>query len=242
MTAPIVTSGIDQVTVEPLPERGWVVRFRSASAGLHHQLYVNGRLADFTDSPDQRRFFLEDPGRPLAIRICAVDAGYRSADLRDFLPDEEPDPSWVFRARVVRSIFNRPGDVAEILGDHATGEPALTPLASAEIWPAWQARWAFGEDRFGAGCFGHDGANAPGMIAGAFGAGPFGMDADLIELEAFLLEEGTHQIVMRTRGRDGQTSDSDPRYVSADLPGPRPAGLTPVAYDPQTHQLTLQIH
>jgi len=241
MTATLITTGIDQVVAEPGPGSGWTVRFRSANAGLHHQLYVNGRLADWTDTPEQRRFLLEDPIAPLAVRVASVPASLEATDLGEQLPPGDYSPSWIHRIRVVRSISNSVGDVVEILGDHATGELSEAPLASTEIWPTWLLRWGFGEDGFGEGGFGYDGTEAPGMGAGAFGAGSFGMDTDLIALDVCLQEEGTHKIVVRTRSRDGQVMDAPVQYVSSALPPVLATGLAVNAYNSQTKQLTLQI-
>lgn len=241
MTATLITTGIDQVLAEPLPPGGWSIRFRSLNTGLHHQLYANGRLVDWTDIPTQRSFLLEDQVAPVAVRVAAVPADYREADLAEELPAEDRTPPWVHRARLVRSIASRPGDVVEILSDHATGQLSDTPLTDAEIWPAWAPRWAFGEDRFGEGGFGYDGAEAPGMGLGAFGAGPLGMGADLIDLAVPLQPEGTHQLVVRVRASDGQVTDSQTQYVDANPP-PAPApSLNVSAYDLQTQILTLEI-
>lgn len=241
MSDTLVITGIDRVTAEPGPHHGWTVRFRSSNAGLHHQLYVNGRLGDWTDTPDKRSFFLDSPVSPLAIRIAAVSPLGRAADLAEELPQDERRPPWVYRPQIVRSIAHQAGELVEILGDHATGDLSEEPLAFAEIWPVWIPRWAFGEDHFGEGGFGYDGVNAPGMGAGAFGAGGFGMDADLVRLEAVLEEEGTHKIVLRTRNRHGRIAESDPRYINVSLPGLPAASLTAVTYEHQTEQLTLQI-
>jgi len=241
MTAALTITGIDRIIAEPLDGPGWVVRFRSTHTGLHHQSYVNGRLADWTDFPRQRHFFVAAPSEAAEVLIAAVEARHRTTDLSDQLPVEDRNPAWVFRPRIVRSIAARPGDVLEVIGDHATGELSDAPLAAAEIWPAWARRWAFGEDRFGEGAFGYDGALATGMGSGAFGAGAFGMDADLIGVEVALAEAGTHQIVLRTRALDGQMTDADPVYVCSAAPPIPPAAITAVNYDPQTQQLTLQI-
>lgn len=241
MSQALITTGIDQVTAEPGPPHCWSVRFRSSNVGLHHQLYVNGRLADWTDMPEQQSFLLDAPVSPLAIRIAAVSPGHRATDLARHLNEDEAKPPWAYRAQVVRSVAGRAGEAVEILGDHATGELSETPLASAEVWPVWMPRWAFGQDLFGEGGLGYDGVNAPGIGIGAFGAGPFGMDGDLIDMEATLEEEGTHKIVLRARSQDGQVADSQPRYIDASLPGIPAMSLTPVAYDSQTEQLTLQI-
>ena len=241
MTTTLVTSGIDQVLAEPAGHWGWTIRFRSANAGLHHQLYVNGRLADWTDVLQQRCFAIPQPTGIASIRVAAVEASARTTDLGEQLPPEERQPSWAYRPRVVRPADRRPGEVLEILSDHATGQLSDVPVASAEVSPAWVARWAFGDDPFGQGGFGYDGVSAPGLGQGAFGAGLFGMGADLIEVEAALAEEGTQQIVLRTRRPSAEVADGDPLYLQVAPPPAPPAGLTPLDYDHQTQQLQLQI-
>ena len=244
MTATLITTGIDYVIGEMGFDGVWLVRFRSTNAGLHHQLYINGRLSDWTDTPDHRRFFIDEPVvAPVSVCIAAVDAEYRMTDLSEQLPADDRDPSWVFRPQLVRSASGRSGDVVEVLGDHATGgDLSLAPLASADAWPVWIPRWQFGEDRFGQGGFGYDGNCAPGLGNGAFGAGMFGMNADLIALEAVLVEDGTHRIVLRSRAADGQVTDSDSIYIDADPPPDAAEGLTATNYNQQQKQLTLQIN
>jgi hypothetical protein len=237
----LITTGIDQVVARPGPGRCWTICFRSANGGLHHQLYANGRLAAWTDSTQQRHFFLDEPLCPTAIRIAAVAPGGQTEDLAAQLPEGEGAPTWIYRPQVLRAAPIRSGDVIEVLSDHATGTIQPQPLAQAEAWPVHLPRWAFGQDRFGKGGFGYDGADAPGLGAGAFGAGPFGFDADLIALDAPLEENGTHQIVLRTRAADGQVVDSAPMLVPADPPPPPPLGLTVLGYDSQSQQLTLQV-
>ncbi len=242
MTTQLITSGIDQVVVEAISLWDWSIRFRSDNVGLHHQLYLNGRLADWTESSEQRDFFCASPPSSLSIRIAAVSAAHRTTDLSGLLPAEEILPAWIHRPQVVRRPSARAGAVLEILSDHTTGQVSDEPLASVEVWPVWVPRWAFGEDRFGRGGFGYDGSAAPGLGEGAFGAGMFGMDADLLDIEAELRESGTHRIVLRTRLPDGQVTDLDPVNVqAAALPAP-PAGLTALSYDEQNQQLQLQIN
>ena len=72
MTAELITSGIDQVVAEEIAPWGWSVRFRSSNVGLYHQLYLNGRLADWTHTPDQRSFFCNEGGSSLSVQIAAV--------------------------------------------------------------------------------------------------------------------------------------------------------------------------
>ena len=181
MNSTLITTGIDQVSAQRNSHCGWTVRFRSSNVALHHQLYVNGRLEAWTDTPEQRTFLLDSPVSPLAVRIAAVPPVLRATDLAEQLTQDEREPTWTYRPAVVRSVANVVGDVVEILDDHTTGELSESPLASTETWPAWISRWAFGEDHFGEGGFGYDGVNAPGLGMGAFGAGEFGMDAGLID-------------------------------------------------------------
>ena len=238
MTDTLITTGIDALTAEADPAGGWRLSFRSPHAGAHHQLYVNGRLADATDTPDQRSFHL-DPDGPALVAVAAVPAERRWEDLWRQLPPEAL-PSWVYRPRVLRSPALAAGDVVEVLGDHAAGGAVdESPLASAAAWPAWASRWSFGQDLFGGGAFGWDGALAPGLGEGAFGGGPFGLDADLIDLSAELAEEGAHAIVLRTRSPDGTCTDApQPPVTSAPPPAP-PTGLAVESYDPPTGALTL---
>lgn len=242
MTTTLITSGIDQVIAEPAGDWGWVIRFRSSNVALHHQLYVNGRLADWTDTPQQRYFVIPQPAAASSIRVAAVEPSARTTDLGEQLPVEECRPSWTYRPQVVRPVGAQRGEVLEVLSDHATGQLSDVPVASAEVSPAWLPRWAFGEDPFGQGGFGYDGSSALGLGRGAFGAGLFGMGADLIDVEAELWEEGTHEIVLRTRRPAGEVTDSDPTYLEV-APPPAPAqALTALGYDQQAQQLQLQIN
>ncbi len=244
MTATLITTGIEYVIGEMSFAGGWSVRFSSDNADLHHQLYLNGRLSDWTDTPGQRQFFIDEPDiAPTAVCVAAVEGKYRTTDLSEQLPVDDRNPSWVFRPQIPRPVSGRPDDTVEVLGNHAGGgEVSETPLASTQTWPAWVPRWQFGEDQFGKGGFGYDGTCAPGAGEGAFGAGMFGINADLIDLEADLPEEGSHQIVLRSRRADGQVADSDPMYIDANPLPDAAEGLSVTNYDHQQKQLTLQIY
>ena len=242
MSTALITTGIDQLAAQRRPEGGWTVSFRSVNQGLHHQLYVNGRLAGWTDTTQQRQFDLDETPWPAAVTIAAVPAEARTRDLAADLPPADGPPSWIFRTRIVRSLQHRRGDAVEVLSDRGTGQLSEVPLARAEIWPAWMGRWGFGEDAFARGAFGLDGTLAPGLGQGTFGVGPFGLDADLIELEAVLENPGIHQVVLRTLGPDGRTADSQPILVNVCLPASIPTGLAVHSYDHQAHLLTLEIN
>ncbi len=239
MSATLTQSGIDQLLAAPVAG-GWRVAFRSANLGLHHQLYVNGRLADWTDTPEQREFRLDELAGPARIAIAAVPAKWRTTDFAHELGADDRDCPWVYRPLVVRSTANGREDVIEVLDDGATGLLSETPLACVPVWPEAVPRWAFGEDAFGGGGFGYDGLAAPGFGMGAFGAGPLGLDAELIDVAAALSGEGAHQVVLRTRSPAGRTCDAPPVTVNVPLPAP-PAGLSVVAYDHQAARLTLEI-
>ena len=243
MTATLITTGIEYVIGEPLSGGGSIIRFGSANSDTYHQLYVNGRLMAWTDTPQQRFFHIDEPvDAPVEVRIAVVDSADRTTDLGSQLPDGDREPSWVFRPVIPRPSSGRTGDVLEILGDGGSGgEISDTPLASTGVWPVWVPRWQFGEDGFGLGGFGYDGCYAPGLGNGAFGAGMFGLNADLIDIEAVLAQEGLHRLVLRLRGADGQIADSDSIYVASFPPPPSAGGLSATNYDHQQKQLTLQI-
>lgn len=202
MNITITTDGIVIAPPVPLSGGGYRLAFTSPHTGMFHQLYLNGRLEAWTDLPAQREFLLDDDRRPARLLIAAVDELSRETDLAALLP-ADIIPPWVYRPRIVRSCDFRPGDVVEILDDHATGELSPVPLAREEAWPAYLPRWGFGQDYFAVGGFGYDGSAALGMGLGAFGLGMFGFDADLLDLQAILEEPGRHRVVVRIRRQSG---------------------------------------
>jgi len=206
MTAIFTTDEIDRLQSRKLdPPRGWEITFRSSNAGLQHQLYINGALADVSDTAEQRAFYLPDDACPREVAITAVQPLYRHADISNLLPFAVGKPGWVYSASVIRSIAHHAGDRIALHTDHTTGQLDSEPLLTRELWPAWAPRWVWGESLFGAGGFGFGGIGAPGMGKGALGAGMFGMDADLICIHAALSEPGEHQVVLRTLAEDGAT-------------------------------------
>ena len=60
MTATFTMQGIDRLRAHPLAEGGTEVSFRSTNEGMYHQLYVNGRLADWCEEPSHRSFLLPE--------------------------------------------------------------------------------------------------------------------------------------------------------------------------------------
>ena len=231
----LATDNIDRLTAEPTPS-GWRVRFRSAHAGLCHQLYVNGRLADFTDTPAGRAFDVPAGPEPRELCIAAVEPARRGEDLSGLLPPALREPGWLYTATVVREPGARAGDLLAVRSDRADA-----PLRVRESAPDWLPRWGFGESAFGLGAAGYGGIGAPGLGRGGFGAGPFGFGAEVLELRVPLAADGTHAITLCTRSADGQTTDTPGGEVVAHPPPAPPAALHATAYDPQTHALTLTL-
>jgi hypothetical protein len=236
------TDNIDRLEAEPLDwPGGWRVTFRSAHSGMHHQVYLNGCLADWTDHPDQRSFLVQADGVPRQVVIAAVSARVRSIDMSSRLAASFRQPGWVYRVAIGRSPRYGPGTRLAIHGDHAAGRLDPAALDAREVWPPSAPRWAWGEDLFGMGGFGYDGTAAPGLGMGAFGAGLFGLDEVLVYLAAALAEDGEHRIVLRAVAPDGSYAQAEPITATAHPP-PLPAGGCRVSgYDAQTDTLTLQI-
>lgn len=219
---------------------GWIVTFRSDHAGDAHQLYVNGRLVDWTDTPRQRSFALDDYGACELI-VAAVPGPKRATDFSRLLPADSRKPAWVFEAAVPRLTGLSRCDRIEVLGDGATGQLDPTPLATAQAWPESVARWACGEDRFGQGGFGYDGSQAPGAGMGAFGAGEFGMDAGAIVLRPVLSAPGEHALVIRSVSPAGGVAELPPQSFVASPPPASPSNVAVTDYDSQNQTVTLQI-
>lgn len=236
------TDNIEMLRLEPLGwPGGWRVCFQSANAGMEHQLYINGRLTDWTEGPQQRTFTLAASRLPRRIVIAATDPRQREVDFSDRLPQSARQAGWVVRPQVVRSPDMSRSCRLAVLGDHATGQLDPQPLSMVEAWPQWAPRWAWGEDPFASGGFGVDGAQAPGIGQGAFGAGLLGVDESLLDLVANLVEEGAHQLVLRAIEPDGRCADGPAtKYVSNPPPTPARA-LQAQSYDLQNQTLILQI-
>jgi len=240
MTA-FYTDNIDTLRATPLTNgSGWAITFRSSHVGYCHQLYVNGALVAWTDTPVGRRFVLDADYAPALIAIGAIAPASRTKDLSDQLPSGASTPSWIHEFRVLRELTHRAGDEVRILGDRATGEGATVSLGRVPLWPAWMPRWAFGEDPFGQGGFGYDGQRAAGL-RGLFGVGEFGFDLDAVSIPAPMPEEGTHELVPETIAADGQTAQGASITVEV-TPPPRPVDALRVeTYDVTSNTLTLNI-
>lgn len=242
MTAKFVTDNIDRLQAIQLEApRGWLITFKSLNTGLHHQMYVNGRLTGFTDSTDQRSFHLDPESFGQRVAIVAVDAESRSVDMSDRLSAEDAQPSWVYQAEVVRPTDLTPGTHLELLGDRTTGQICSDPLILRKLSPDWLGRWGFGYQDFALGQLGYDGDGAPGAGKGSFGAGRFGFGAETVRISHPVNEQGTHQMMLRVNSLLSEEADGQIDYFQCDPPPAAPSSLQAIAYDPQTKTLTLQI-
>ncbi len=242
MSAVLLTDNIDRLQAIALDTpRGWKISFRSTNEGLHHQLYVNGQLADWADTVEQRSFFLDAERFPHELIIAAVDSENRTVDMSGQLPTALQQPPWVYRATVVRALKHSTSSRVAVLGDHATGQVDPQPLVLRELYPDCLSRWGFGEDAFGMGGLGYNGTTAPGLGKGAFGAGPFGIESSAMSISVPLAEEGTHQILLRVISESGEYADGTIQNIPAWPPPQPPASLQATGYDAQTNTLTLQI-
>ncbi len=221
---------------------GWSITFTSDNTGYYHQLYVNGRLAQFSDTPNQRTFVTGDDATGARIAVIAVAEQYLATDLATVLPADHRQPGWVKSVDIIQDVNLPAATTVSLLTDNATGVIDTVPLASGRLWPELFSRWAWGEDTFGCGGFGYDGDLAPGAGQAAFGAGMFGFGADVITLSAPMLIEGTHQLTIRTAGADGNFTDQQLGEFIATPPPPPCGSIIVTAYDNQTNQLTFEIN
>ncbi len=239
MTATLTTDNIDSLQAIELAAGGWTVTFASGNIALHHQLYVNAKLADFTDTLAQREFHLELADYPRQIVIAAVDRDHRTTDFSDLLGQDGQTP-WVYEVSLVRPSHSQTNRIA-LMGDHATGLFDDEPLMTLDLQPDWDDEWGFGTDSFGFGGAGYSGSTAPGAGKGAFGAGEFGIDAHLLTLSVALSEAGDHQLRLRVISKDGLYADGPITVFSSTPPPAVIPSITATSYDNQTETLTLQI-
>ena len=216
---------------------GWLVTFQSGNAGMCHQLYVNGSLASWTDTPQERSFVLDVATCQRQIAVAAVEPASVSQDFSALLPAEAGRPSWIYHRQIARSRELPPGSRVEILDDHATGRIDDQPLASVEVWPEWGPAWSNGPwDGFGFG-----GVGGTDVGTGAFGTGPLGVDQGLVVLQVPIKEEGTHRVILRAVLPDGSQSTAIEESVEVALPPAPPQSIDILGYDISTSTLTLQI-
>ncbi len=242
MTDQLTYENIDQLQLTQLTRpAGWQLSFRSSNVGQNHQLYINGRLADFSDTPSQRTFEIHATDFPQELAVAAVSGRYRTAELYSELPSEAQNPPWVLRRKIVRDILHQPGDKIAVFHDSASGTLSETPSIEREIWPVSQPHWGFGMCMFGLGGFGIDGVSSPGFGGGAFGIGPFGLNAELMEISLAVCSDGAHAVAHRVISGEGGVSSTQTDQLEAAPPPTPTTGLSVTAYEPQKNHLTLQL-
>ena len=172
--------------------------------------------------------------------MAAVDPASRATDFAELLASDGAMESWLYRSSVVRDIRYPRGATLSLLTDHGTGTiDEQLPLALVQLWPDSLPRWAWGEDAFGLGGLGFDGFSAPGL-GGAFGAGMFGIGADTVTIEAAIVEEAAHALVLRVNYPGGSHCDAPAGTVLA-APPPLPPRLKVIGYDADNAAVVLAI-
>jgi len=238
MSETFTTDNIDHLTARMLGD-AWEITFRSGNEGMCHQLYVNGRLGDWTDSAEVRRFLLKFAQAPCEVAVAAVDRRYRRTDYSGSSAALPARPNWTTTVSVARTSGLGPLARLALLGYSGDGQIDPVPLDIRDAWPAWIDRRPWARGPFGLEGGGMGGLDSPGLGLGAFGAGEFGLDADLIALEAKFRSPGVQRLIVRAIGADGEFADSEPFALTASPPPLAPVSLRPAAYDPRTDTLTL---
>jgi hypothetical protein len=223
-----------------------LVTWRSAHAGMLHQVYLNGRFAGVTIDAEQRQLVIQPPTSfqsAVCVEVVAVEPKDAHTDFAEAL-DQRPAGGRV-RLRILRSQTLPLGATADVYFDSGRGQiDYSTPLSASPIaiWPCLQDKAGFGMAQFGAGDFGYDSAACVGFGKGSFARGPFGMDADTVEWISPLLPLGRYRFGVKARdlyGNESVTSETAPIAV---VPPAKPAaGLRIAAFNPQTNLLTLHV-
>ena len=229
---------ISCLTQRSLPDGGCEITFESADAGMCHQLYVDSSLRDWTEDPLGRRFLAPRQSQGQTIVIAAVAPEDRAVDFSALLP-LEAQSTCVFRMSVLPPADA--GNSRLVLQDDHAGQSPASIVATVDCRRAWQGRLGLGQDRFGFGGLGYDGSGAAGLGNGGFALGQFGFDVLVVQLQAFLQEEGLHRVTLGVIQDDGQEAYFPPQTVLVLPPPPPVQTIQPVHYDPQSCMLTLHI-
>lgn len=212
MSATIVTEGIRIASLTAGPPGRWRLTFESVHEGLHHQLYLDGRLADWTDSPSQRMLLVALGQAPRQATVVAVEAADRASDLGEQLPAELQSPSWLVRRRV-RRTGDLPANAMALLLVTLDGQ--ILELDRRPCWPPHVSREGLEQD-------------------------PPGSDRGVIELAGAVSQEGLCQVQVAIES-SGQQSTSPPQEQIAQPPPPCPQQIDILAYEPATQRLTLEV-
>lgn len=238
----LVTDNIDQLRLWALRRPlGWRLTFRSRNDGRMHQLYVNGRLADVTDTAAQRFFEVSAQTFPMELAVAAVAGEFRFEDHFSELPSGVAEPGWVYRPNVLRSVQHRPGDRLAVLHDAASGTMSDQAAVRREVWPAGIPHWGWGCGVLGRGGFGLDADLAPGFGGGLFGLGPMGVDVERMDLSLPLKNEGLHDVELCVMTAEGKSSAAVEDTFTAHPPPAPLEAITATNYNPDTHLLSISL-
>lgn len=238
----LITDNIDRLQLCALRRPlGWRLTFRSGNDGKAHQLYVNGRLADVTDTTAQRFFEMSAQTWPMELVVVAIDLEFRFEDHYADLPEAVRHPAWVYRPAVLRHVRHQPGDRLAVYHDAAGGAVSDEAVLSREIWPAGVPHWGWGFSRFAQGGFGLDADYAPGFSGGPFGAGPMGVEVEPMDIALPLTSDGEHEIELRVVATDGRRSSAVADSFTAHPPPAPLQAITATSYNPENQILSITL-
>ena len=228
----------DDITVscQPCGPDAWQIDFTSPHTGLCHQLYANGRLADWTDTATTRRLVFHALAQAAQLQVAAVDPSDRTRELHILLPAASV-PAWVFRTFVAPPAA-APADAVICLLTDAGGVDTL--LAQRPAYPPNAPRMGMGLDAFGKSACGYGAGLGAGLGNGVFGLSPMGMDRVGQELTAALTTEGLQHVRVSIRWPGGMV-DLPAQSVLAMPPSTPPRAITVVDVDTRMHVLTVEI-
>jgi hypothetical protein len=252
-------AGIENVRMLALPDgiaadgrgaavsRTALVTWHSSRAGMHHQVYLNGRFAGSTREAGQRRLVVHSPSSfqsAVRVEVIAVEPADAHLDFAREL-DRPAAGSGRVRLTILRSQTLPIEATANVYFDRGTGQIDYTaPLnpVPIPIWPCRQDKAGLGMAQFGAGDFGYDSAAAVGFGKGSFGHGQFGLDADTIEWISPALPLGRYRFGITIADAAGNESPASETTAITVVPAAQPAaGLEIVTFNERTNQLTLRI-
>jgi len=251
--------GIENVRVVPLADaigpggkgvtfsRAALVTWKSCREDRLYQVYVNGRFAGVTVSPQQRQLVIQIPASfEAAVRVEVVAVSTADAH-RDFSGEIGDAAICTTRIRLtlLRSQTLPAAATANIYFDNGIGainyDTPLNPVPIS-IWSCPQDKAGLGMGQFGLGDCGFDAGAAVGFAKGVFGHGQFGLDADAITWTSPVLPRGAYRFgvkVIDDLGTESPACVSGPITV---VPPARPAsGLDVLVFDEQTGEVTLSL-
>jgi hypothetical protein len=253
----LIGSGIDKVRVFELPAGVWadgeavteqrvcLVKWRSQWRDKIHQVYVNGKFAGATVDIQQRQMAIATGScsqRAVRVEVFAVEPGEADIDFGDMLEQTEADGR--AKLSLLRSQRLPAGARFKVYTDGGAGEIDYSnPIGEGPVWPSWQDKAGFGQDRFAEGDFGYDWAGGIGFGRGSFGAGEFGVDADVIEWLSPVLEAGVYEFAVKVIDENGNESEASETGEIVVYPAARPAGeLNVLSFDKEANVLAFEVN